>query len=275
MENCLVTKLKGVVENNNLNYYGGIKLTVPSSGSVYSFAGGNIKVVNGSVDILDSNNNVIASNVTSYENVLTNSKIRTRNDNISVFHINKYKNTMYFGFITTDVVVLDLDTLNYSSLYSFVGNNKMQCNGILDLDTLSFTNDLVTLKFYNFQLGSKIIVNNPLPNVMRVFLANDASIKANIESILSNAINLTEVSLQNNAEITGNLNTLFDTLASAGKTGHLTCWLSRTNCQIDTAKGTNYKTLTAEDAFQNGYGIFVTFENNDWTCVQANSAPWN
>jgi hypothetical protein len=283
MNNCYVKTYKVAVNNNDLVILNSVAVKVLTSGSSYEASGGNIKVLGGTVNIYNSSNVLVAEDVTEYY-LNDTYKIVAGNDNILVNHLDKTGTNKYLGNSTGDVIWL-LDTFNNSKWYTIKNSsNDVKCVGRLDLSTLALSpsGNSRELWFRQPQQGSKIIIPTSFytpASLYRFYVGSNVNassyrnvVEGNIMSF-KNSINLSEVSLQYNQGLVGNLNDLFDALRTSGKTsGVIAFWLQGTNCTL-TVNGVT-KTLTTTDAAANGSGVFVKFTQDGYVFEQANSNPY-
>lgn len=283
MKNCLVTKYKKSASNKELVVYGGVKIELPAaSTSVFSCNCTKVVATNGSFNVENESGTTLVTNVTTYDNP-TNATIRVRAyvANTIVNILDKYEGPIYMtGVGTTQAVAsVDLNTLNYSRCFGVGFEKSIEGYGTLDASTLTFYKPSnARLRVFIKDTESKVVVpsgftfsdlltfqvksNNSLVNIVKCDIG-----------CFSNCASLSEIAMERNSEVVGNLDSLITALKTAGKTGHLTCYLSGTQCTVTVGGVT--KTLTSADAVANGYGIFVDFSGDTPVVTQGNTAPWN
>lgn len=283
MKNCLVTKYKKSASNKELVTLGGVKFNLPiASTSVFSCNCTKVVATNGSFNIENSSGTTLATNVTTYDNP-TNATIRVRAyvDNTIVNILDKYEGPIYMMGVgsTQDIASIDLDTLNYCKCFGIGLGLALEGYGTLDVSTITLIDPANGgLRVYIKDSESKVIVPSGFmfENLKSFMVASNNHlvnvVKCNVGS-LANCTSLTDLDLQNSAEVAGNLDGLFTAMKAAGKTNRLTCFLSGTSCTVTIGGVT--KTLTLEDAVANGYGIYVDFSSSTPVVTQGNTAPWN
>ena len=283
MKNCLVKKYKKSTSNEELVVYGGVKIELPAANtSVFSCNGTKVVATNGSFNVENGSGTTLVTNVTAYDNP-TNATIRIKayTNNTVVNILDKYEGPIYITGVgtTPDVASIDLNTLNYSKCYGVGLEPTIEGYGTLDASTLTFFNPSnARLRVFIKDSESKVVVPSGFTFSDLVSFQTKSNsglvnlVKCDI-GCFSNCASLSEIAMEKNSEVVGNLDSLITALKTAGKTGHLTCYLSGTQCTV-TVGGVS-KTLTLEDAIANGYGIFVDFSGDTPVVTQGNTAPWS
>lgn len=282
--NCLLTKLKGTVNNSNLPIYNAVKVRLfntsglVNTNSVLGINGYNdsvkIKVVEGSVNVYHENTDFVpvATGVTGDYTDTTQVYIQ---GNATVWVYGK-SGFMGLGFnnnaqrvFNDDYFQVDFDTMNYTGILSLflyttdtpVGTLKI--NTIQSIDNLyailkggNYCFDFTGCTKENFHIASNFYFGNgglesSINNVVK---------NLNIE-ILEN-INFSELNIPFQTSVYGDINTLCDALYAKGKTsGTLTFQLGGTQCTY------NGDVITVDYCLAHGWEILVTFSQNGWTGV--------
>lgn len=193
MNECLVTKLKGVVDNNNLPYFGGLVLTViPNPGnydldkdySIKLYGATKIKIIGtGSVYLFNE-----AVTVTDEHDIVGNCYMKCAPGDYKVVIISKYDitSTGYFSGAATPYgrgIYYDLADLAYSKTGNISANGAM--------------------------LRGELINKNPL--LTRIYIESNITspekqdYKVNVESL--EGCNMTEVAVRNSYSY-GDINTV-------------------------------------------------------------------
>ena len=277
MGNCLKTQLNGVVNNDNLETYGGIKVkmgdvgTHPNGISPYS----SDKIIgNKPFDVYDHTGVQLASNVTEYVNKWKSQcDIRCSQPDTVINILNKY--TTFKGLSYLDKafstrfgnVEIDLSTLNYvQSLtaknlylwYTKENPNNLTFKGTLNLAT---TNNWDTIQIHTFNDSNawKILVPNDGQNHFganfRLFEINYLTLYKGYDNIeldlasFNKCTKLEKVFINGSHLVTGNVNSLLDSLYANGKvSGTLNIVLENTNCTYNGNTGLIMKDFTFSDS---------------------------
>jgi len=280
MENCLVTKLKGTVDNDNLVIYSGIKVTMgavgtyPNGISPYS----SDKIIGSKpFDVYDHTGVQLASNVTEYVNQYKSQcDIRCSQSNTVINVLNKYTTFAGLTYLSNVYntrfgnVEIDLSTLNY--VQSLTGKNiyispqegsdNITFKGTFNLATTNNWEVIQLNGIVNNSSAWKISVPNDGQNYFGAnFLIFDINYLHqykgydNIELDLASfnkCTKLRKLFINGSHLVTGNLNSLLDTLYANGKvSGNLEVVLADTNCTYNGETGTISETFT--------------FSNSGWT----------
>lgn len=283
--NCLVTKLKSVVNNSNLTYMGEITVKfLPGAPGNCSFqvvpidgtqtnpdTQITIKAISGSFNIQVGSNEIKQglTNYTMVNNIYHNIYPAQDNTEIRIIGKNSIENINKAdsGTNTAGYILMDFNEVNYSSINNFY-SDIVAGYGTLDVSKLP-NKDTMNFLYFGKKEGvdSSVVVplGTTLPNIFEIKVG-DKMLAMNLNSITGR--NLRTLIAADNPKVTGDLNTLLNTLHTNGKTsGELIVSLGGTNVTYTPAGG-EQKVLTSEDAVTNGWRIAVTFNSSGWTAVQ-------
>lgn len=278
MENCLKTQLKGVVNNDNLEIYGGIKVTMgavgthPNGISPYS----SDKIIgNKPFDIYDHTGIKLASNVTEYVNQYKSQcDIRCSQPDTVINILNKYYTFAGLSYLENVFstrfgnIEIDLSTLNYVQSLTdkniYISYPKGSSNNVTFKGTFNFatTNNWTTVQLNGIANNSsawKITVPNDGQNHFganfRVFDINYSTLYKGYDNIeldlasFNKCTNLTKIFINGSHLVTGNVNSLLDSLYANGKvSGTVEIVLADTNCTYNGETGIISKNFTFSDS---------------------------
>lgn len=289
MENCILTSLVSSINNNKLRFRDEITVKfLPGAPGKCSFqidpidgTQSNpdtqivIKAISGSFNI-QVGTNEIKQGLTSYtmvNNIYHN--IFPAEDNTEIRIIGKRSianiNKADFGTNISGYILMDFNEVNYSSITNFY-SDIITGYGTLDVSKLPNKDTMAFLYFGSKEgVDSSVVVpsGTTLPYIFEInvpgFIGKEMLVM-NLNSITGR--NLRTLIAPGNTKVTGDLNTLLNTLYTNGKTsGELIVSLGGTNVTYTPAGG-EQKVLTVEDSITNGWKIMVTFTSSGWTSVQ-------
>jgi hypothetical protein len=282
MNRCLVTKLKGVVDNNNLVKYGFIRVpftadTVKQSIFIANqgpwrekFAAGDIDSTTISVD-----NGAYFTNWNSEEsigNTVTITKsllpydlyVPNLTTNITYekyktpfikgdmqlsdikFVINTYSITHTGVILETEEVLLPDNIVSFSST---------KCKGTIVLNA-----GLKSATLTGCNLSKIVFNNNPTEDLNLDISGRNSNRSTGELSALNSVLNLTGLSVYV-SDISGSFNSLFDAWASAGKEGQV-------RMIFGSDANSPYTTVSGSLAGLKDQGAhFINFENGSWSVV--------
>lgn len=296
VNNCLVTKLKGNVQNNDIPYLSGVKITLVNGSGQVNTSGAldadldvtnSIKCSSGSIDIYNSDfSQKIVAGATSWTPSTKARYMVVSTSPESVINIiGKYDRFMIrensnagVSQYDSDYFVVDLDTVNYSKNMLFEIGTINKASGTLKVKTLTnylgATLDAMNEYFVDYEgvtqdslIGNRyippIIANNIIVNDRhRVKNLNIEMLSKNLLMINSEG-NYGFALVNQGSEVYGEVRTLLDNLQANGKTqGTLSFIFAGTNVTLDG------KQLTTEDAQENGYTIYATYTSSGYTVEQ-------
>jgi hypothetical protein len=273
MGNCLVTRLKGVVDNDNLPKYNTIRFKVEmpevssdSAAVSYMYAnllGSTLTSVTGEpFDICDANGNITTSNVTTYTNVGW-ANIKPRLGKTYIFELTGRYTVGGFGSSSKDInknMTIDVGDFCWSKDITeiTVGLTTDRCANITGtfklpegklLQKFNAQKCDVYVNIDDFALLTTLLVCNLYGNTLA-----EGSIYS-----LENNVGLTELKLVSNRKITGDIKTLADTLVTKGRTsGHLVIMGWNSNLTID---GVPYDTAV-KAAGENYWSVRIEFDSS-------------
>ena len=268
---CLVTKYKGAVQNNNLPYYSGIVFENKGTQmTTITCPHATAKVISGNV-YLDSaktqpvSTRKLGNDDCLYMDVASKVLLTSKYDPLITQVGNKG------NYSPQGSAFLDASQINYSKLRNIYGSN-FATEGLVDLSTLS---ELRIIAFNNTSNNASFVIpegtiNSTIQQVqITKFAPNSQNIECNL-SVFNKGTSLTRLNLQDEISVSGDVNTMLDAMVTKGRTsGTLVLNLGGTSCTYTPAGGTQ-KVLTHADGETNGWKITVTFTGSGWTAVQGN-----
>lgn len=181
MGKCLVTKLKSVVDNNNLLHLGEMRISFPK----YTGTTGKARPIT-----IKSSSAVTLSIVGSgYFTDATLSQNKGTTASLNAYVDNKL-------YISNDVVEVSVSD-KYNLLHVFIA-----CDSLFDLDTLKYSKALEALDLYNSSSVGDIASLSKLTSLVGITILNPKGIYGDISS-LKNLTSLTVLYLNNCNKITG------------------------------------------------------------------------
>ena len=291
--NCLVTKLKGNVSNNELRRLNSFRVifkegafSANSIADVNPDVGSEIYAVKGTFNILGGDTNLIY-----YKKELSSTlSITPSSDAETVIEVTgRYNNATFAGNPSsnpsTDIskVIYHIADIKHCN-FAYFDMIRGMCTGSINISEVpSMLSGGMTQIFvctYDNDNPIEVVVpdgTNLSENIRKfdlkalnaAYLTHMDAKKVSFNLTSFNyCTNLAEIiSPYGKETVRGDINSLCDTLYANGRTsGTLKCQLCDTACTI-TLNGVT-KTLTREDGNTNGYNITVTFTDNGWTAVQ-------
>ena len=275
--NCLVTKLKGSVQNDNLPILGKIIIEIPQMEQTpingYMIvasapdASVNVKLVNSTfIDGFATGGDI----VTIPSNILKTGHITVTNSGQRVILDAYNMRTIQY---THSTKIIGIESLNYGAPKRINFGEHFDYTDILKLKNIeclfstvpSVSNEAIqtfvdnnreTLVYTVFRLTSAVI--NTLPKLSGVVISN-----TNIEDLPSR-LNYLYVA----TNCTGSVNTLIDNWRNAGRTsGKInTPWLSNSNTTIDTGSGSvSTKQWCIDHNITAGIDVYLSWDANSLT----------
>lgn len=285
MENCLVTKFKAMVENNNLPVFEKITTSISANSGVIQFIVSTYDTSDAAI-IAYNQNGVAAkvtvdndayfteynqsaslgSSLTIYPNVRKSYDLHLPNQTAKLSY-ERYK----FPFIYGVQQELDKDWTALNNIYSFTSKDNIY------IDFANMPSSIIKITAYGFKNWSEVVkltnLNtlscnggtvdlNDIPIALwnstkfKVFTAGAGGLHGNVNKI--NGVNLTTLTMQNNQDLTGNLDDTFTQWATAGKTGNMTLRIY------------NNPLLTMSPeltAIADASSHTIKFENSNWSIV--------
>lgn len=232
MENCLVTKLKGVVDNDNLDVYGFFKVKIQGNNTAMQYrclAGAQMRA-DKPITVYKPDNTLVASNVMAVVFPETNFYKIDGIGNLEVnFMYDKYKS---INFTTYDMsngnaknVILDINDLKYilpeSSAHLAInaGADNSTINGSVSLSDFEYKDDLRAFNVRNKYSNTdnlQIDINNFSSSSLLTLNIPYNSAICNIATF--NAPNLIQLNIVGCVGFTGDLHVMAENMRLAGRT---------------------------------------------------------
>lgn len=240
MENCLVTKLKGTVDNNNLHYLGELRVKClehenPNGGTTFISVSGtdvSLKLLSGTytdkVHIPSGSTGIFTPiyNVTEItQNSQSQCRIETPPHEVLKWSLTSIKEVYFAG--TFDFAEVSKEDVYPSVTYIFIRTNV-----IFDIDKVNVSAfpNLVSIRFYNGQCIGNVVGLAEFPNL--------------ISFATGGGVNYT---------VTGVVEDLAEALVAKGRTGQFD--LSKIFARRNGSKTTQGWHIIIDSSYSEGYTI--------------------
>lgn len=274
--NCLVTKLKSRVENNDLSKLGA--LTVYIKGTLSPVQATNAFNINmGAAFDVDidvpgtlSDANLIADYGTSHRYNNPNNLIGVgfkSTENTRMFIYNKYilKEIVYIGDASGRNWYFNLNDLSYCSNLTRIEIGNSPVIG----SPVNLPSSLQNIQILNNEIDpTDVSFVNKMPNLTKVVLSTNKLI-GSVENITN--ISITNMGFNNAVNLGGNIEVMLVELLNRGKTTSLSCNISNSNVKFHGASSLNISmALTAtfdtnSIILKKSGNIVATYDGSTWT----------
>lgn len=231
MGNCAVTKLKGVVNNDNLEFFGSIDISIVSAftGTERLLIEGdniNIKALNGTFDIYNGDTGLTEYTYTG------SASIQPRTQGMKILILDKYSINSTLSLQGIDNGGLKVK-LNYSSLRNLSGIYIANMSGVgtLDLSNFAENSPIIIITDKSLTLGKLYLPSDKVySGISYISWLNGSDVELSLTSLYE-CTSLSVISLGGYLNVTGELKDLLDELHNNGKvSGNLVIRLSGTGC---------------------------------------------